>query len=195
MPEIQKVGIKHEAILDFLMCNPTMRMQDVAAKFGVSGPWLSCIVHSDAFQSMLRKKQDVAFHHSVLPIREKMQAVAGLALDRLLDTLPNEADTRNLSAVADNVLEKMGFSSKAPAVQVNNSQTININTSRSELEEARALLGRVEKPQLGVTIDGNATSLPIGIGQPQLSNPHPAYLGQADSEAPVHAPETEVGGG
>lgn len=157
MAEIQEVSIKHEAIMDFLMSHPNIRLSEVANNFGITQGWLSQIIHSDVFQLRLREKQGVAFHSTVLPLREKMLVVAHQALDKLSEQIPLETDTKTLSTVADNVLEKLGFSSKAPTVQVNNTQ---VNVLRSEIEEARALLHR-RKNSTEVVIDGASTPLTL----------------------------------
>ena len=39
-PGVQSVSIKHEAILNFLLINPTAKLRDVADYFGVTQPWL-----------------------------------------------------------------------------------------------------------------------------------------------------------
>lgn len=160
MPEIQKVSVKHEAIMDFLMSNPCIALKEVADRFGVTQPWLSCIIHSDAFQTKLREKQDVMFHHTVLPLREKMTVVAHMALDKVVQQLPLETDLKTIQNTADSVLDRLGFGAKAPAVQINNTQNVQVNTLREELENARALIGKAPRPQLQVVIDGSI-ALPI----------------------------------
>ena len=141
MPEIQKVSIRHEAIMDYLMSYPKVKLGTVAEAFGVTQPWLSCVIHSDAFQEMLRTKQGIAFHDTVLPIREKMLNVAHQALDRLADQIPFEMESKNLSSIAGDVLERLGYTSKAPAVQIN--KQTNVTVLAGEIREAQALLGAV----------------------------------------------------
>ena len=142
------------------MANPLVALRDVADKFGVTQPWLSCIIHSDAFQTKLREKQDVMFHHTVLPLREKMTVVAHMALDKVVQQLPLETDLKTIQHTADSVLDRLGFGAKQPTVQINNTQNVQVNTLREELEAARALIGKAPKPQLQVVIDGSI-ALPI----------------------------------
>ena len=175
--QIQRVSIKHEAILDHLMAYPTMKLGDVAAQFGVSQPWLSTVIHSDAFQALLRDKQGIAFHHTVLPLREKMMAVAHQAFERIVDMLPMETEVKNLSSVAEGVLDRLGYGTKASVI-VNNTHntthTTQVNVLRSELEEAQKLLSKSQNPQIGsipstaigVSFDGQ----PSPIALPRTSN-------------------------
>lgn len=151
MAEIKSLSVRHNEIMDYLMANPTTRLGDVARHFGVTQPWLSQIIHSDIFQASLREKQDVAFHHTVLSVREKIEHVAHMALDRLAETLPLESDTRTLNTVAENVLDRLGFGTKQ--ISPSTTQNTTINVLSVELQEARALLGKAERPQIGVVID------------------------------------------
>lgn len=141
--QIKRVSIKHEAIMDFMIANPTVRAGDVAAHFGVTQAWLSTITHSDAFQDMLRAKQDCAFHTSVLPVKDKMMAIAHQALDRLEVLLPFETEATSVSKIAGDVLDRLGYGSKQVATQIiNNTQNVQVNTLRNELQEAQQLLGQ-----------------------------------------------------
>jgi len=164
MSEIQTLSIRHEAIMDYLMANPTVRLMDVAKAFKVTQGWLSQIIHSDAFQQKLSEKQNVVFHDTVLPLREKMVLVAHQALDRLAETLPMETETRTVAQVAEGVLDRLGFGTKnQPPVQVHQHQHVHL--LRSEIEAARELIGARPGPPLGVTINGERA--PIGLGAPE----------------------------
>jgi hypothetical protein len=177
MPEIQRVSHTHNAIMDYMLANPGVSLGEVAAHFKYSQPWLSCIIHSDAFQSLMREKQGVIFHTTVLPIREKLHAVGHQVLDRLAERIPLENDVAVLARTSEGVLDRLGFGSKTGGNtyilnQTNNTQ---VNTLRSELDNARALLGKVEKPVIGVVIDES--------GKPSLPIPSQTYLGKDDSRA------------
>lgn len=155
MPGIRRVGIKHEAILNYLLANPLVKMRDVAAHFKVSQPWLSLIVHSDAFQKKLRERQDIHFDTSILPAMEKVQLVADIALDRLIENLPYETDTAKLNAVADKALSRLGYGTGEVGTQVN----VQVNVDRSMLERARGLIGAgAQRPVL----EGNHESKLVG---------------------------------
>lgn len=129
--------------MDWLMAHPELDMGACAKEFGITQGWLSQIVHSDVFQEQLRLKQGVAFHHSVLPIREKMLATAHKALDQLETNLPLEKDPSTLADISSTLLDRLGFSPKAPAggnttnVQVNNY----VQAQKDEVQRARDLYG------------------------------------------------------
>jgi hypothetical protein len=163
MPEIKNISIKHDAIMDFLMANPAMKLGDVATHFQVTQPWLSCIIHSDIFQARLKEKSDVAFHSTVLPLREKMIGVAHMALDKLADVLPKETETKVIASTAEGLLDRLGFGSKQSPMQPGTNVNLQVNVLRSELDEARALLGKAQKPMLEVTIDGERSGIALPL--------------------------------
>lgn len=165
---IKFLSISHEAIMDYLMGHPSVRLGDVAAHFGYSAGWLSQIIHSDIFQTRLKEKTDIAFHHTVLPLREKMQAAASMAMDKIIENLPNEPDLRTVSSVAEGMLDRLGFSSKpiTPGGNLTINQQNNFvslpNTTRDEIAEARKMLEARAQP-LGVGVTVNGESLPISL--------------------------------
>lgn len=192
MPEIKQVSIKHNEIMDYLMANPTIKLSDVASHFGMTQAWLSTVIHSDVFQTLLKSKQDIAFHHTILPLREKIERVAHQALDRVLETLPFETEVSQVAKVAQNALESLGFGAK-PIGPGGNTYNFNgpvqVNGAlRAELEEARALIGRKavnSLPPPEVIIDGERA--PIGIQSKDL-----ARMGEAFGETSIPARATKA---
>lgn len=171
LPGIKRVGVKHEAILNFLLANPLVKMGDAAEHFKVSRAWLSLIVHSDVFQRKLRERQDIHFDHSILPAMEKVQLVADLALDRMLECLPYESDVGKLNLVADRALSRLGYGTDSGGgTQVN----VQVNVDRSLLERAREKIGGgVMRPALEVQSEsGSAREMQAGGG---------GAVGEADS--------------
>lgn len=167
MAEIKSVSHVHVAIMDYLMSHPTVHLGDVAKHFGYTQPWLSTIIHSDAFQVMLQEKQGIAFHDTVLPIREKMLNAAHQALDKITNLLPTETDVRTVASVADSMLDRLGFGSKPVGGNGNltinqQNNTLNMitpNANAAEIAAARELLA-AKKTALGV-IDG--VTIPLAL--------------------------------
>lgn len=143
--QIQKVSIKHDAILDFLVANPTAKRSEVAAVFGVTVPWLSTIIHSCAFQELLKQRQDLIFDVAVVrPIQEKLMGVASMAAERLMEAVQYESDTKTLNTVLDTTLANLGYGQKTVGIPVNQQNNFNITVSKEELAGARALIGKVQ---------------------------------------------------
>jgi hypothetical protein len=150
MPEIQQVSHRHEAIMNYMLANPTAPMSSVAREFGVTQPWLSCIVHSHAFKTRLRAKQDELFGNIGATITEKLEAVAHIALDNLLDhvSASNAGPAMSLD-VADKVLHRLGYApSKVAQPTQSNTQINVVQISRDDLASARELLNSTKLPEL-----------------------------------------------
>lgn len=186
MAEIKSVSVRHEAILQYLMVNPRVPLGIVAQHFGISQGWLSQVIHSDAFAERLRECRDVAFHETVLPLREKMLNVAHQALDQLQEVLPLEKEAQNLSKIAGDVLDRLGFSAKTPVVQFN--QQNNYTVLRAEVEAARAHFGgQATPPPLEVAKNGDGRTM---LALPRESVPD---LGAAFAETALSLVATENG--
>lgn len=171
MAEIKSLSHTHMAIVDYLLGHPQVSLGDVARHFGYTQPWLSSIIHSEAFQAMLQEKQGYAFHHTVLPLREKMFNAAHIAMDKIVNMLPEETDVRTVAQVADSMLDRLGFSSKPIGGAVGNltiNQQNNMivpNANAAEIQAARALLEAKRNPALGVPVNG----LPFALALPRES--------------------------
>lgn len=138
LPGIKAVSVKHEAILNFLVAHPCVKLRDVAQHFGVSQPWLSMIIHSDAFQRLLRQRQDIHFDHSILPMMDRMHLVVEQAIDRMLEIVDHETDLSKLNQVVDKGLNRFGYGTSAtPATQLN----VQVNVDAEALARARQLIG------------------------------------------------------
>ena len=107
--QITKVSPKHEAILTFLVANPQMKRGDVARHFGVSQSWLSVIINSDAFQAKLRERQDEFFDTATAPIKAKLDTLANLALDTMIERVEVEPNSSEIREMAKMALDRLGY--------------------------------------------------------------------------------------
>lgn len=164
MAEVQKLSIKHIDILNFLLANPMVKLQDVAAHYGITQPWLSQVIHSDMFQRLLKERQDAVFHHTVLPLKEKLTTLAHQALDKLYDRVEATNDVGELREVATSALDRIGFSPKAAPAVVNNNVTQLMVIERERLARARSLIGRPRAALLEGKPDEVSTIAPPILG-------------------------------
>lgn len=144
MPEIKKVSVKHEAIMDYLLANPGEKLGVVAAHFHVSQAWLSTIIHSDAFRTRMEQKQERAFDETIIPLREKVLGIAHLGVEKLGEAMENASPMSDRDFIADttdNILKNLGYSPKSapPQTQQVGAQQNNYYVVDSaSLAEARA---------------------------------------------------------
>lgn len=113
MAAIATVSNKHEAIMNHLIANPAMKLGEVATYFGVSQPWLSTLIHSDAFQLRLKQKHEMLFGLSIAPVAEKLNHLAHKAIDRLEEVLAAPQPARLLLDTAKFATDAISFSGKA----------------------------------------------------------------------------------
>lgn len=117
---IKNVSPKHDAMIEWMLLNPTAKQKDMAAAFGVTQSWLSLILHSDAFESAWRAAQGEFRTVHVMPLRAKLLGVAHQAVDRLAETVSEVDDAVALSGIADKLLGKLGYGTPQTAVNVTN---------------------------------------------------------------------------
>lgn len=123
--QVARLTPRHETILAFVMANPTVKRGEVARLFGVTEAWLSTIIHSDIFQARLSERTDEVFSETLVPLCEKVTALAHKSLDHLLekvDLMPVDGQFKT----AEMALKMAGYGTQnsrnptAPLVQQNN---------------------------------------------------------------------------
>jgi hypothetical protein len=85
---IAKVRYSHDAMIDLIISEPTIKQNDLAAIFDRSPTWVSLIMSSDAFQARLAERRAELVDPSIVAsIQERIQAVASASLSKILDKL------------------------------------------------------------------------------------------------------------
>lgn len=118
---LKRMSHKHLSILEFMLANPEMPLYAVARHFDVSQPWLSQIVNSDIFRAALLEHSS----ETVTSLRVKLEALADVATERLLEKITDTTDGELIADVHKNTLRALGYGgSTRPQVnvQVNNVQ-------------------------------------------------------------------------
>lgn len=54
---IEELSYTHDAMIDYIIANPSVSGEQLAEKFGYGKAWISTIVNSDAFQSRLASRK------------------------------------------------------------------------------------------------------------------------------------------
>lgn len=149
--QIQKMSHKHEAILNYILANPTEPMGNVAGYFGVTFSWLSTIVHSHAFQDQLSRRKDEMFDSHILQgVGDKLTAAANVTLEAYLEKVPTLTPDQLISA-SDKILNRLGYGSKGAAGTTINGNVVqniqNNHVSKDVLEEARSRIGQTQVGQ------------------------------------------------
>jgi hypothetical protein len=123
-PTIVKLNHHHEAIARWLLENPTRALKECAAHFGYTQAWLSCIIHSDAFQAKLRQMHDEADAVVIMDVPSRLRGIAAAALDGIAEQVDHAVKDGNgvlhrqfLHDTAELTLKSLGYGApkNAPA--------------------------------------------------------------------------------
>jgi hypothetical protein len=147
--QIDKVSYTHEAVADWLLTNPGKKLSECAEAFGYTPPWLSTIIHSDAFQvyyAQRRAALNLVIHGGIASQLQDITKKALQKLDAKLDD-SEELDGNFILDVADKMLRNQGY---APG-KSNISQTNIVNLPPAgavdlvTLSRARAVMQAIQK--------------------------------------------------
>lgn len=144
--QIKKLSNKHEAILQYIVANPTLKYKEVAAHFGVSIAWLSIIINSSAFKEQLAVRQDELFDAAVLsPLSEKLSAAADMTLEQYMEQIPNFTADQAITA-NDKIFGRLGYGAqKQPVLGDNNNVQVNhYHVNPQILAKAREKIGATQ---------------------------------------------------
>lgn len=188
LPEITKLKVKHEALMDYMLANPTCTYREISAAFGVTIPWISCIVNSDVFREKLQEKQGDLFESGVLaPLENKMAAVVDLTLERLAEKVQHSESLPDLTNTADKLLGRLGYGAKN-----SNGEGGNFTFNATLIERAQVLMGG--KPANGQDrqqpIEGRIDSTPTLLDKEEPQGSESGGNPVREESAP--SPGTEV---
>lgn len=180
--QLGRLSITHEAVMDWLLVNPGKGQMKLCAEyFGFSRAWLSSMLHSDAFQAKLRDKQEMAYVENIIPIRDQINGVAQLALEKLGEKIEDTEDGKFLLDTADKMLHKLGYAPKVDhnpsAGNTNNTQNNFYGVNPELLAQAR------ENSKKGTLLNGDTTSAlpaPEGIQDNETSDVGEIAEGSSD---------------
>lgn len=122
-PGPKELSTTHRDIARWLLENPGKHsVRDCAAHFRYSLPWISTLIHSDAFHALMVELQASADNVVVNDIPAKLRGVAALAIEGLGDAVETAMQDNAkmlhrgfLKDTVDMTLSKLGYSSKPPA--------------------------------------------------------------------------------
>lgn len=172
-PGIKKMSPTHEAIINWFLENPGRSQRDCATVFGVTQAWLSTLVHSDAFQERLARRQDEMAALVGLSLTERITAAAEVAVEGLTRKLEECEDPAFLLDATDKLCHRLGFAprgqgSAAPGTATTNNTQINIVASAEDLRAARALMAGGKSIATTGEIPAIPLNSPTGGGSPTV---------------------------
>ena len=153
-PAISKVRYTHADMIDFILANPGISQNSLAARYGYSVGWVSRVMSSDAWQSaMAARREELVDPTLVATIDERFRALTNRSLDRLMEKL-------DAPAVSDNVvLRAVELGAKAMGVGGNAAPVAPPQDHLARLAERLISLQANVRQQIGATYDGQAETI------------------------------------
>lgn len=112
---LKRVHYSHDAMIDAILANPTVKQAELAKMFGHGENWISRIMGSDAFQAALAKRRaDINDPFIVASVEERLRGLAIQSLDILADKLEKGRNVDVALKSADIALKAMGFGARLP---------------------------------------------------------------------------------
>jgi len=158
-PTIKRCSFTHDALAQWMIENPSSNLGDAAEHFGYTRGWLSCIIHSDAFQARYKELLDKADVVVIHDIPAKLRGIASQALEGLAaevevaSTLGGAQNRTFLKETSDMVLRRLGYGESKTSINVNNTSGGDVNVgvvSGDALSRARTRLQTVRSQEARV---------------------------------------------
>lgn len=102
MGVVAKIGYSHQDMIDFIIANPGVTQNALAARYGYSVGWVSNVMASDAWQSaMAARRAEIVDPALAATVEERFKGITLLSLARLQQKLeaPQVSDNVVLKAV------------------------------------------------------------------------------------------------
>lgn len=85
---IQKLKYSHEAVVDILLANPTLTHKEIGELVGRSAAWVSYVVNSDAFRTLLNSRRDAIIDPVLTTtVEDRLKTMVNRSLDIVVDRL------------------------------------------------------------------------------------------------------------
>lgn len=139
-PAVQKLSHGHDAILNWLLLNPTATLRECGDQLGYSVPWLSRLIHTDIFQAELAARQGEVFVSVAQGIPQKLAGLADIAIEKVTEQLLASESPQYALDVFDKALTKLGYAPQSPR-NPNGGGTTNVfMVSAGDLAAARTTI-------------------------------------------------------
>lgn len=113
---IAKVRYTHDAMIDAIIADPTVKQNKLAEMFDRSVPWISRIIGSDAFQAALAKRrEELTDPFLVATIEERFRGLAMQSLDVIAEKLQSTQNADLALKALDISSKALGFGARGPA--------------------------------------------------------------------------------
>lgn len=111
---LQSLRYTHEAMIDVILANPTIKQNELAKVFDRGVAWISRIIGSDSFQAMLAKRrEELTDPFLVATIEERFRGLAYQSLDIITEKLETSRNTDLALKSLDISAKVLGFGARS----------------------------------------------------------------------------------
>lgn len=118
---VQRLNYSHKAMIDMIIANPGISQNQLALQFGYSASWISQVISSDAFQTMLAERTKELVDPTIrATVEEQFKGLIYRSLEILREKLDSPAGTipDNLALrTAELSAKALGYGAKEPIAQ------------------------------------------------------------------------------
>jgi len=137
---------KHTMIVDLWIAEPHLKQYEIAERLGLSEPWLSGIVNSDAFKVYAAARLDEHRKKLSDAVITKATKVTINALEKLDDKLEEKNTTVTEVVAAGRFASDVAGFSKQPSATITNNQNVAVITASADaLATARRMQAEIAK--------------------------------------------------
>jgi len=156
MGNLAKVSYTHQDMIDYIISQGRVTNKQLALRYGYSEGWVSNIMASDAWQSMMAaRREEITDPLLKTTLEERYRGLAMRSVERLMEKLdaPGVSDAVVLKAVELGA-KAVGAGGNAPPVATSNSTDHLANLANRLIDLQSKVRASVER-----TIDGTATQV------------------------------------
>lgn len=175
--QVKELNEWHNALIDYIIANPTASLRLKARQFNVSISWLSIVENSDAFKEKMKARQDAHFENVSIGVVRKLEAVADTVLDEINFRLDKDNGASiplaQLKELGDMALKNLGFGNKFGPRLPNEPNPLGSSTTnntiivadRESLKDARAMMESLRAQAPAVDLEQKKVIGPIVEGE------------------------------
>lgn len=152
---IQKLRYSHEAMIEMIVAEPSVKQNELARRFGMTASWISTVLNSDAFQVKLHERMAEVWGEFSVPLQEQMKGLMARSMEILREKLD-----RHQSVIPDQLaLRTFELTSRAAGYGARDTAIVQVNVTQKLDDNADQLVHLLRRKKAQV-LDGEATSIP-----------------------------------
>lgn len=133
---LKRIHYTHDALIDLIIAEPTLKQGDLALKFGYSEVWISRIMGSDAFQARLAQRRDeIIDPFLIASTEERLKGLVHQSLDVLADKLQATKNPDLALKSLDIGVKALGFGARDRGAAVQNNFVVQLPGKARSAEE------------------------------------------------------------